>query len=78
MEITCEDCGNSNWTIALREIRISRITSVVTVLECKDCGMIYPLHRVGTNTSKEKMEKLLKSLAVASDRKDSLEFISDI
>ncbi|MFW9910342.1 MAG: hypothetical protein ACFFEF_17440 [Candidatus Thorarchaeota archaeon] len=62
MEIKCELCGNTNWKIAIRELKVVRIapTALVTSLVCESCGMMYPLYTIGTGSYREKIERILK------------------
>ncbi|MFW9850741.1 MAG: hypothetical protein ACFFF4_16565 [Candidatus Thorarchaeota archaeon] len=62
MEIKCESCGNTNWKIALREVKIMRMAPsvILTVLICEGCGMMYPLYTAGSRTSVEQIEELMR------------------
>ena len=60
MEIACESCGNSKWTMKIYEMRVMGQTVVYTALKCNECGMNYPLQELGKNMSKESIAHVLK------------------
>ena len=60
MEIACESCGNSKWTMKLFEMRLKGQNIVYTALKCNECGINYPLQKLGKNMSKKSIANVLK------------------
>ncbi len=60
MDITCESCGNVKWTMRLFEMRVKGQSLVYTALKCNECGMNYPLQKLGKNMPKKSIASVLK------------------
>jgi hypothetical protein len=63
MEIECEECGGTEWTLTHLELKVLWQKSVISALRCKKCGMAYMLADEGKNVSADKVKDMLRKLS---------------
>jgi hypothetical protein len=63
MEIECEECGGTDWTLTHLEVGASLAKAVFSALRCKKCGMAYMVAEEGKNVSADRIKEQLRKLS---------------
>jgi uncharacterized Zn finger protein len=60
VDIECEECGGTDWTLVHLELKVLWQKGVISALRCKKCGMAYMLADEGKNVSADKIKDMLR------------------